>query len=77
MKKLGGKMLKEDYVILENLIYKYGEEAVINEMRLPKNILSKVAGAGLLAGSLMGLASIDKDTLTNQDRTEQISKKTI
>ena len=75
MKKLGGKMLREDYIILENLIYKYGEEAVINEMRLPKNILSKVAGAGLLAGSLMGLANIDKDILTNKDRTEQISKK--
>ena len=76
MNKLGGKMLKEDYIILENLIYKYGEEAVINEMRLPKNILSRVAGAGLLAGSIAGLAGINNDDMKHQDtNVEQVSKK--
>ena len=76
MNKLGGKMLKEDYIILENLIYKYGEEAVINEMRLPKNILSRVAGAGLLAGSIAGLAGINNDDTKHQDTiVEQVAKK--
>lgn len=77
MKKLGGKMLKEDYIILENLIHKYGEEVVINEMRLPKNILSKVAGAGLLAGSLAGLASTNNDEEIKPVETsiEQTAKK--
>ena len=76
MNKLGGKMLKEDYIILENLIYKYGEEAVINEMRLPKNILSRVAGAGLLAGSIAGLAGINNDDMKHQDTNiEQVAKK--
>lgn len=69
-------MLKEDYIILENLIYKYGEEAVINEMRLPKNILSRVAGAGLLAGSIAGLAGISNDDTKHQDtNVEQVAKK--
>lgn len=53
MKKYNQKMLKEDYEILERLIAEYGEAAVINEMRLPKNIISKVASAGLLATQLL------------------------
>lgn len=62
MAKITGKMLKEDYVILERLINEYGEADVINELHLPKNIISKVAGAGLLAGSLMGLAGMNDRT---------------
>ena len=55
MNNLQNKMIKEDYIILERLISEYGESMVINEMRLPKRIISKVAGASLLAGSLIGL----------------------
>lgn len=61
MKKITGKMLNEDYRVLKRLIAEYGEAEVINEMRFPKNIISKVAGAGLLAGSLMGLAGLNND----------------
>ena len=70
MNKLKGKMLKEDYVIIERLIAEYGEAEVINEMRLPKNIISKVAGAGLLGASLMGLAGINSTDKEN-NRIEQ------
>lgn len=59
MKKITGKMLNEDYRVLKRLITEYGEAEVISEMHLSKNIISKVAGVGLLAGSLMGLARLN------------------
>ena len=65
-------MIKEDYAILERMISEYGEAVIINEMRLPKNIISKVAGAGLLAGSIIGLNNIDNiNTQQNGDSVEQ------
>ena len=77
MGKLKGKMLREDYVILERLIAEYGEEVVINEMKLPKTVVSAVAGAGLMAGSLLGLYhERTKNTETNnKPAIEQIQKK--
>lgn len=77
MKKLKSKMLREDYIILERLISEYGEEAVINEMKLPKTVVSAVAGAGLMAGSLLGLyhERNNNTDINSKPETEQIQKK--
>ena len=73
MNNIHTKMLKEDYIILERMISEYGEAEVINEMRLPKNIVSKVAGAGLFAGSLLGLHG-GMDKLNNQPEEKPIEQ---
>jgi len=64
------QLSKEDRIILEELLSKYDEETILNEMKIPaKRKLAALAAAGLLAGSTIGGIS---SKCSNKNNIEQV-----